>query len=421
MRANVETIEGIEHGAVVIGAGQAGLAVGHELFRSGVPFAVLERDRVGSSWAALWDSFRINTPNWSVRLPDMPYTGEDPEGFMSRSEIVSYLEGYARSLAGTIHEGIEVTGLSEGGGGFRLETTAGRLTAACVIVCTGAYQAPFRPPGADALPPDLVTLDTRTYRAPDDLPAGAVLVVGSGQSGCQIAEELVDSGRAVILSCGKAAWGPRRIGGHDLLWWGLETGFLDQTPDELPSPAARFTANVTASGVDGGHDLHLRSLRAKGVTLVGRFTGYDEGRFRFADDLQESIAWSDARYLELREDVETLCAARGIRDPELPDPEPFDTTAPGSVAVSAVGSVIFSGGFRPDYRRWVHVPGAFDEMGFPLQHDGASVVTRGLYFAGVHFLRKRKSSLLCGVGEDAAVIADDVKAHLATRGSAPGA
>jgi putative flavoprotein involved in K+ transport len=400
----------------VIGAGQAGLATSHQLAAAGIEHVVLERDRVGSSWAGLWESFRINTPNWSIRLPGATYQGDEPDGFLSRAEIVDHLTRYAEREGSEVREGVDVTGLARTERGFALETSEGPLAARAVIVCTGAYQAAFRPPGVEALPLDLPVLDTRAYREPASLPDGRVLVIGSGQSGCQIAEDLVAAGRDVILSCGRAAWGPRRIGDHDIVWWVIETGFFDQTPAQLPSPAARLIANITASGVGGGHDLHARVLRSEGVTLVGHFAGVDGMRLGFTDDLAGTIAWSDARYEDLRRDVLALCSERGLAAPDLPDPEPFDATAPGAVDAADLGCVIVTGGFRPAYDQWIRIPGAFDEQGFPRQADGASSAAPGLFFVGVHFLRKRQSSLLWGVGEDAAIVARGVAAHLATAG-----
>lgn len=397
---------------VVIGGGQAGLATSHELARAGIEHVVLERDRIGSSWTGLWESFHLNTPNWGLRLPGMAYDGDDPDGFMPQAEIVAYLDRYAAAVGSEVRTGVEVTSLEPAEGGFLLETTLGPIEARSVVTCTGAYQRAFRPRGAEGLPEELAALDTRTYRSPESLPDGAVLVVGNGQSGCQIAEELCEAGREVIISCGKASWAPRRAGGHDLLWWGLETGFLEGGVDTLPSPAARFAANVTASGTRGGHDLHVRTLREQGARLAGHFTGCDGGRVRFADDLAESVAWSDERYLDYARSVSELCAERNMVDPALPAPEPFDAAgAVDSLDVADLGVVIFSGGFRPDYG-WIRIAGVCDEMGFPRQHDGASVVAPGLFFVGVHFLRKRKSSLLCGVGEDASVVADGVARHL---------
>ncbi len=398
--------------ALVIGGGQAGLAIGHELARVGIEHVILERNHIGSMWRGLWNGFCINTPNWSLMLPGHAYDGDDPDGFLTREGIVDHLERYAQAVDSPIREGVGVASLRPVDDGFRLETSDGPIDARTVVVCTGAFQRAFRPPGAETLPDGLLAIDTRDYRDPSSLPEGAVLVIGNGQSGCQIAEELVDAGREVIMSCGRAAWAPRNLGGHDLLWWALETGFLDQGIDELPSPAARLTANVTASGVAGGHDLHARSLRAKGVTLAGRFAGCEGTQIRFEDDLVASVTWSDERYLDFRRMVEELCATQGIEDPGLPSPEPFQAEAPDAIATESLGAVIFAGGFRSNYADWIDLPGGFDEMGFPLQRNGASSVAPGLFFAGVHFLRKRKSSLLCGVGEDAAVVADRVAEHL---------
>jgi putative flavoprotein involved in K+ transport len=289
-----------------------------------------------------------------------------------------------------------------------LGTSEGDIHADAVVLSTGAYQRPYRPPAAQTLPPDVFQLDAEEYENERGLPPGRVLVVGSGQTGCQIAEELHEAGRDVVLACGRAPWLPRRFGGHDLTWWADETGFLDTTPDSLPDPSARLFANVLATGRGGGHDLHLRTLHARGVVLAGHFLGAANGRLQFADDLAESVAWGDERYLQFRELARTLVARRGLDDEGLDDPEPFAATGPESLDAGEFGAVIFTCGFRPDYRSWLPWQDAFDEHGFPLHRDGASAVVPGLYFVGVHFLRKRKSSLLGGVGEDAAIVARQI-------------
>lgn len=405
---------------IVIGGGQAGLATSRELGLAGIDHLVLERDRIGASWAGLWDNFRLNTPNWSVRLPGLHYGGPEPDAFASRAEMVAHLERYRAEMDAPVLEGVEVQALEPRGEGFELSTSDGPMSARSVVVCTGAYQRALSPPGADGLPAHVTMLDTRAYRNPAMVPDGDVLVVGSGQSGCQIAEDLVDAGRSVILSCGRAPWVPRRIGEHDVFWWALETGFMSGTVETLPSPEARLVAQLTASGVNGGHDLHPRALQAKGVTLVGRFAGAEDGRLRFVDDLADSIAWGDSRYRDFSRLVERLCTERGLEVPDLPDPAPFVEDASPASDARSIGTIIFSGGFRPDYS-WVHVTGGFDPMGFPAQVDGASTAVPGLFFVGVHFLRTRKSSLLCGVGEDAAIVAGAVTRHLATdEAGAPG-
>jgi putative flavoprotein involved in K+ transport len=365
---------------VVIGAGHAGLSVSRELERAGVDHVVLERGKVGQRWRTRWESFCLVTPNWTVQLPDGHYDGDDPDGFMERDEIVAFLERYAGGLRAPVHEGVEVSSLTPAPrGGFRLETSDGELLAGTVVVCSGAYQRPHRTPLAAALPARVTVIESDAYRSPADLPPGPVLVVGSGQTGCQLAEELHESGREVFLSCGRAPWTTRRIGDHDVLWWTIETGFLDAAVDSLPSPAARFAGNLTATG-------------------------------RFANDLGESIAWGDARRADLLKLVRKLVAERGLPEPELEFPDPPRVEPLRDLDLAGFGAVIVTAGFRPDYARWIHVPGAFDGLGFPVHEDGASSAARGLWFAGVHFLRKRKSALLYGVGEDAALVARGIAA-----------
>ena len=384
----------------VIGAGQAGLAVSHELTELGIEHVVLERGRVGQTWRDRWDSFCLVTPNWSVQLPGGGYDGPEPDGFMPRDEIVAHLERYAADAP--VREGVEVDGVDVGDG-FVLRTSAGDLAGDALVVATGTYRRPHLPPAAETLPAGLVRLTVDDYRSPAGLPDGAVLVVGSGQTGCQLAEELHNAGREVVLSCGRAPWLPRRPGGRDLVWWLHESGFLDATVDTLPGPEARLFANVLATGRDGGHDLHLRVLRDRGVTLAGRFVGTEGGQAQFADDLADSVAWGDDRYRQFAGLFAELARDRGL-DPPLQEPEPFDASSPASVELDRLGAVVFTSGFRPDYASWLPAQ-AFDALGFPLHRDGESTVVPGLYFLGTHFLRKRKSSLLIGVGEDAAIVA----------------
>jgi putative flavoprotein involved in K+ transport len=407
---------------VVVGAGQAGLAVSHELTARGVEHVVLERARVGQTWRRLWDSFCLVTPNWTMSLPGAPYAGDDPEGFVPRDEVVRYLQRYASSFAAPVHEGVGVDRLEPGpGGGFLLRTSAGELRAAAVVVCTGAYQRPHRPEVAARFPREVPVIDAGTYRGPADLPPGKVLVVGSGQTGCQLAEELQESGREVFLACGRAPWLPRRPGGRDIVTWLNQTSFFDTPLSALPSPAARLGANLLVSGRRGGHDLHYRTLQAAGVHLLGHLAGVEGRRAHFAADLAGSVAFGDARYADVRKLLTEQLAAKGVTAPELPDPPPFRADPPLELDLTGFGVVILASGFRPDYARWVRFP-AFDAMGFPLTDDGASTVVPGLFFCGVHFLRKRKSSVLFGVGEDAAVVARSVARQLTSSGGgAPGA
>ena len=398
-------------GAVIVGAGQAGLAVSHELTAAGIEHRVLERGRIGETWRHRWDSFCLVTPNWSVQPPGRPYDGTDPDGFMVRDEIVAYLERYARGFAAPVREGVAVDSVqTRPDGGFVLRTTSGDLRADARVLATGAFQRAHRPSGAETLPGDLLQIDVEGYRNQAALPPGKALVIGSGQSGAQIAEELREAGREVYLSCGRAPWVPRRLGGRDIVWWLVESGIFDQPVESLQSPAARLISNPLATGHGGGHDLSLRTLQAMGVTLTGHFLGATGREARFAPDLAESLAWGDARYREFMDAFRKLAVERGLEPLEVDEPGPFDARAPERLDLSGFGAVIFAGGFRPDYRSWLPWADAFDDLGFPLQRDGVSTVIPGLYFAGVHFLRKRKSSLLVGVGEDAAIVAREIAA-----------
>jgi putative flavoprotein involved in K+ transport len=394
---------------VVIGGGQAGLATSHELTRHGIEHVILERARLGESWRGRWDTFCLVTPNWTIKLPGGEYNGDDPDGFIPRDEIVAHLQGYASSFEAPLREGVDVTSVEPGSeGGFVLRTQDGDIEARSVVLATGAYQRSHRPSGSESLPGDLLQIDVDDYRNPGALPEGPVLVVGSGQSGCQLAEELLESGREVFLACGRAPWAPRRLGDRDMVWWAAETGFLGQSVDMLPTPAARLAANAQATGHRGGHDLHYRTLRAAGVTLLGHFLGAEGRQARFAGDLAESVAWGDDRFQDLMNLVRNMVQQRGLPMPDVPEPAPFDGGAPETLDLLGFGAVVFAGGFRPDYGRWVHVPGAFDDMGFPIHSGGASTVAPGLSFVGVHFLRTRKSSIFLGVGEDATIVADQI-------------
>jgi putative flavoprotein involved in K+ transport len=381
-----------------------------------VGHVVVERGRVGETWRHHYDSFCLVTPNWTVRLPGRPYSGPDPDGYMVRDKVVATLEEYAHSFTAPVREGVFVTGVDRrSGGGFLVHTRAGDLQSRAVVLATGTFQRPNRLAVADSLPAGLPRMDVGGYRNEGALPPGRVLVVGGGQSGAQICEELCGAGRDVVLACGKAAWVPRRLGGRDIVWWLEKIGFFDHTIENLPSPAARLLPNPTATGHGGGHDLHMRTLRALGVTLTGHFLGAENGLARFAPDLPDSAAWGDQRHRELMSLMGRFAAENALDLPPMDDPEPILQRGPERLDLSEFGAVIFAGGYRPGYRSWFRESNAFDDLGFPIQRDGVSAVVPGLFFMGVHFQRSRKSSLLFGVGEDARVVSQRVRAYLESR------
>jgi putative flavoprotein involved in K+ transport len=398
-----------EHDVVIVGAGQAGLSLSHELAAAGVEHVVLERGRIGQSWRGRWDSFCLVIPNWTVRLPGGRYAGEDPDGFMPRDAIVEHLVGYAERFTAPVREGVEVLGVEAGlNGGFLLRTATGGFRARQLVLASGGYQKPHRPQPAAALTTHAI--DAVDYANPRQLPPGGVLVVGSGQTGCQIAEELCEDGREVHLACGRAPWIPRRVEGRDIVSWLEETTFFNAKVTDLPDPAMKLLANPQCSGGRGGHDLNYRTLQKLGVKLTGHFAGVDDGVARFADDLATSVAFGDARWAEICTLITERCDKKSVPVPDLPRPAPFAADSVTGLDLHRVATVVFTSGYRPDFVRWVGFPDAFDARGFPLQVDGSSTVVPGLHFMGVHWQRTRKSATFLGVAEDAAVLAERITA-----------
>ncbi len=404
----------------IVGAGQAGLSLSYELTHAAVEHVVLERGSVGESWRRRWDSFRLVVPNWTVHLPGAPYDGDDPDGFMPKDEIVNYLDRYARSFTAPIRTGVEVTAIEPlEDGAFTLRTSNTEIRARDVVLASGGYQRAYRPAAARQMPVDSVlTIDAEGYTNPGALPEGDLLIVGSGQTGCQLAEECFEAGRNVYLACGRAPWVPRRIAGRDVLSWILDTDFYEARLAELPSPSARFVSNPQFTGHGGGRDLNYRTLQALGVQLVGRLAGVEDGRVHFAHDLHASVAFGDARYADLRDLMVASCAACSVPAPAMPAPQAFEANPPDGLDLARVGAVIFTSGFRPDYTRWVAAFNAFDGAGFPIQVDGSSTIVPGLHFMGVHFQRKRKSATLFGVAEDAGVLAEHMTSRRSPRSGA---
>jgi putative flavoprotein involved in K+ transport len=316
--------------------------------------------------------------------------------------VVDYLEGYASSFSAPIREDVGVTALRTGAEGYLVDTRDGVLSARNVVVATGAFQQPRpRVPGVEAAPVEL-QLTTSEYRHPDQLPEGAVLVVGSGQSGCQIADELLGAGRTVYVSTGRCAWFPRRHRGRDYTHWALVSGLLDETVDSLPSPAARLACNLPISGNDGGHDCHPRWLAGKGATVVGRFEGLDGDVARFAPGVEATLTWGDDFMRTLRRRFDDYIAAQALEVGPPADAERLPVPVPDlprlDLRESGTSTILWASGFRPDFG-WIELD-VSDEHGWPVQHRGVSPHP-GLYFLGMNWLHKRKSALFGGVGEDA--------------------
>lgn len=408
----IETVE-----TLIVGGGQAGLAVSHMLSRSGRPHLILERGRIAERWRTeRWDGLRFQFPNWSVQLPDFPFRRADADGFATSLEIVEYISAYADYVRAPIRCGVAVTRLrhSEDGAGFLAETSAGPVASANVVVATGPYQRPIVP---DLLQDDtwLFQVHASKYRAPDQLPEGAVLVVGSGASGAQIAEELVRADRRVFLSVGHHRRMPRRYRGRDLIWWLSSLG-LDQTPTEKRGPD-RSLPLIT--GAYGGHTIDFRAFAGQGMTLLGRVVATENGILDIAPDLEKNLASGDAAYAGVLDMVDAHIVRQGFDMPAEPGartvyPDPPCVAEPLrrlDMRAEGISSVIWATGYGCDFS-WLDLP-VIDGAGEPVHRGGITEVP-GLYFVGLQWLSKMNSSFLSGVGDDAARLA----AHIVARRAA---
>src|SRR5262245_42684295 len=390
----------------------------HMLSRRGHPHLLLERGRIGERWRSeRWDGLRFQFPNWSVRLPDFPFPSNEPNGFAASNEIVAYLEGYAERTQAPVRCGVAVTSLRSGadGTGLLAHTSSGPIAATNVVIATGPYQRPVVPPirVGDC---NRFQVHASAYKAPEQLPCGAVLLVGSGASGAQIAEELLRAGRKVYLSIGRHKRMPRRYRGHDLIWWLGEMG-LDRTPVEKRGPNATLPL---ITGAYGGHTIDFRAFAKPGITLLGRLISGNGGFLDFADDLGPSIASGDAAYSAFLDLVDAYVERHKMGLPPEPaarvslaDPPCITTPLRRlNVKEARLGSLIWATGYALDFG-WIDLP-VLNGNGEPIHRHGVSSVP-GVYFLGLPWLSKMSSSFLSGVGDDAARIAE----HIHARGAAP--
>jgi putative flavoprotein involved in K+ transport len=404
---------------VVIGGGQAGLAASYFLTLQGREHVVLEQHRIGETWrSGRWDSFTLVTPNWTITLPGGSYTGNDPDGFMHRADVVAYLEQYAGSFKAPVKSGVRVLSVDlNPRGGYRVETDDGEYEANNVIVATGGFQLPKIPGFSQNISSKVEQLHSGQYRNPESLPPGAVLVVGSGQSGCQIAEELQESGRQVYFSAGSAGRVPRRYRGEDAFWWLEKLGFFDQTVEQLPTPQARFAANPQVSGKNGGHTLNLHHFAQNGIILLGHLRGADVNKLTIATDLAEDMAKSDALSANFMNNADGWVRKTGLDMPEdeetraieLAQWEPLPEVEELDLDVVGIRTVVWAAGYTADYSM-VHLP-IFGQDGYPVHKAGVTECS-GLYFLGLPWLSKRKSPLLYGVGDDAAYIVEHIAGRM---------
>ena len=405
-----ETIE-----TVIIGGGQAGLSLSYELKQAGREHVVLEKAaRAGEAWRnQRWDSFTLVTPNWSFVLPGADFHRQNPNGFMPRAEIVRSFEQYAAGQRLPVRYNTTARSVQpRESGGYSVEIDETVLHARNVVVATGLFQREKVPAFASQIPAGVAQVHCAAYRNPGVLPPGAVLVVGLGQSGCQIAEELQQAGRKVYLATGFAPPAPRRYRGRDIYEWADLSGFLNRTADMLPSPAARFGSNPLLTGKDGGHSLDLHQFYRDGMVLLGHLRGFMDGCFFFAADLKENLAKGDRARENLINLVDGYIARNGIDAPpevlEIPRDayQALDILTLDPVE-AGIGAVVWAGGFNFDYSM-VKLP-VTDDYGFPVTNRGKTRFP-GLYFIGMPWLITQRSGLLLGVAEIAAYQAEQITA-----------
>ncbi|MGP0222477.1 flavin-containing monooxygenase [Paenarthrobacter sp. NCHU4564] len=396
---------------LVVGAGQAGVAMSEHLSDRGIHHVVLERHRIAERWRTMrWDSLVANGPAWHDRFPGLEFSDLQPGEFASKEQVADYFAAYAEKIGAPIRCGVEVASVrrNTGAPGFQVETSEGSYNARYVVAATGPFQRPVIPavvPGSAAVQ----QLHSSSYRNPHQLPEGAVLVVGAGSSGVQIAAEIQRSGRQVYLSLGPHDRPPRSYRGRDFCWWLGVLGLWDaSTP---PQGAEHVT--IAVSGADGGHTVDFRELAEQGITLVGRTEAYDGGTVRFADDLRKNVANGDAHYLQLLDEADAYVERNGLDLPEEPEaramrPDPECLKNPLQeldLEAAGVASIIWATGFVQDYS-WLEVD-AFDDRGRPLQQRGVSSEP-GIYFLGLPWQSRRGSSFIWGVWHDAKYVADQI-------------
>lgn len=413
---------------VIVGAGHSGLAMSRRLTERSIDHVVLERGEVANSWRRdRWDSLRLLTPNWQSALPGFDYAGDDPDGFMTSPEVADHLGSYARAIDAPVRAGVTVTSVAPAETGYRVVTdtagNTGEYEADAVVLANGGSGIANLPPVADGVPSGILSLTSKTYRSPESLADGGVLVVGASASGAQLADEIARSGRDVTLAAGEHVRMPRSYRGRDIFWWMDAAGVLDERYDEIDDIIrARHVPSPQLVGSDDHRTVDIASLRAQGVRVVGRVGRVHDGVAQFSGGLANTVRLADLKLDRLLDRFDAWAAETGVdglTEPTRPQPTVVDE-APLlklDLARENVGTVVWATGYRPDYS-WLDVP-VLDYKG-RLPHDGG-VVTKspGLYVMGTSLLRRRRSTYIGGAGQDSEELAEHLAGHLAGGGAQP--
>ncbi|MGE7153052.1 MSMEG_0569 family flavin-dependent oxidoreductase [Methylorubrum rhodesianum] len=407
---------------VIVGGGQAGLSVSYHLKQRGIEHLVFERETAAHTWSTQrWDTFCLVTPNWQCDLPGHPYDGPDPDGFMKKDEIVAYLKAFVAKVKPPIREGVAVTRVERREDGlFSVRTSEGVYTANEVVVASGGYQVPIVPRMAEKLPGSIMQMHSNQYRNPAQLPQGEVLVVGSGQSGAQIAEDLHLAGRRVHLAVGDAPRCARFYRGRDVVAWLADMGYYDMTVDHHPlRDGVRDNTNHYVTGRDGGRDIDLRRFALEGMKLYGLMEDYSDGELRFRDDLKHSLDQADRTYNGINAAIDRYIAENGIEAPAqaryAPVWEPAEPVTSLVLEQSGITSIVWCIGFSPDFR-WLDAS-VFNGAGSP-KHKRGVTSEAGVYFIGLPWLNTWGSGRFGAVGRDAEYVVQRIQKRLATQRTA---
>ena len=400
---------------VIVGGGQAGLSISYCLKERDLDHIVFEKNQIANAWRSQrWDSFCLVTPNWQCQLPGYPYKGNEPEGFIKKDEIVAYIENYARSFNPPIKEGVEVLNLRRGDRGiFEVATSIGDYTADQVVVAAGAYHQPKIPKISQRLPEHILQVHSSKYKNPESLPDGAVLVIGTGQSGCQIAEDLHLAGRKVHLCVGSAPRSPRRYRGKDAVEWLDLMGYYDLSIDQHPQKEkVRSKANHYLTGRDGGREIDLRRFALEGMQLHGRLKNIASNKLEFFNDLKQNLDGADAVSESIKKTIDNFIAKNNLDAhlelPYQPVWQPAMDIPDLDLAEANITTVIWCTGFQSDFS-WIEIP-VFDGKGYPC-HDRGVTDIKGLYFLGLPWLYTWGSGRFSGVARDATYLADYIMAR----------
>jgi putative flavoprotein involved in K+ transport len=408
---------------IIIGAGHAGLAMSRCLTERSIDHVVLERGEVAHTWRTeRWDSLRLLTPNWQSRLPGFRYQGHDPDGYRTMPEVINFIEDYARAIAAPVHTHTTVTSVRRSDNGYVVRTDRGDWQCRTVVLASGACNIARVPAFANQVPPSIVCLTAQQYRNPDQLPEGGVLVAGASASGTQIACEIQRSGRPVTLAVGEHIRAPRVYRGRDLEWWMDAAGVLDERYDEIDDIArARKVPSLQLAGISDRSTLDLNVLSDLGVTLVGRFAGLADGKAQFAGSLRNMCAMSDLKMGRLLDTIDAWARdhdldgevepSHRLPPTRVPDEPPLMMDLANSFK-SNIRTIIWATGYRPDYR-WLEVP-VLDHKGM-IRHDGGITSSSGLYLMGAPFMRRRKSTLIDGAGDDARELSGHLASYIGAR------